>query len=83
MIVGVPREIKAKENRVALTPGGASALVERGHTVLIEHGAGIGSGLPDALYRAAGAQIVRGAREVWRQAEMVVKVKEPLPTEYR
>ncbi len=83
MIVGVPKEIKAEENRVALTPAGANALVAHGHRVLIERNAGAGSGLLDAQYRDAGAQVVRTAREVWQAAEMVVKVKEPLPSEFR
>ncbi len=83
MIVGVPKEIKAEENRVALTPAGANALVAHGHRVLIERNAGAGSGLLDAQYRDAGAHVVRTAREVWQTAEMVVKVKEPLPSEFR
>ena len=83
MIVGVPKEIKAEENRVALTPAGANALVAHGHRVLIERNAGAGSGLLDAQYRDAGAQVVRSARAVWQTAEMVVKVKEPLPSEFR
>jgi alanine dehydrogenase len=82
MIIGVPKEIKAEENRVAITPPGASALVSHGHRVLIERGAGLGSGLTDADYRAAGARLVM-ARQVWRDAELILKVKEPLPTEYR
>lgn len=83
MIVGIPREIKAEENRVAMTPGGVSALVAHGHRVLVEQHAGSGSGLTDAQYRDAGAQIARSARRVWQTAEMIVKVKEPLPSEYR
>jgi alanine dehydrogenase len=83
MIVGIPKEIKAEENRVAITPAGVSALVAHGHRVLIERRAGAGSRLSDAEYRAAGAQIVAGARQVWQQAEMILKVKEPLPSEYR
>jgi alanine dehydrogenase len=83
MIVGVPKEIKAEENRVALTPAGANALVAHGHRVLIERNAGAGSGLMDAQYRDAGARVVRTAREVWREADMVLKVKEPLRSEYR
>jgi len=82
MIVGVPKEIKAEENRVALTPAGAAALVAHGHRVLVERGAGRGSGLEDGEYAEAGAELVSG-REAWRQAELVVKVKEPLPSEYR
>jgi len=81
MIIGVPKEIKAEENRVAITPAGASALVSHGHRVLIERGAGLGSGLSDAEYRAAGARM-GSVRQVWREAEMILKVKEPLPSEY-
>ena len=83
MIVGVPKEIKAEENRVALTPAGANALVAHGHRVVIERNAGAGSGLLDAQYRDAGAHVARTAREVWQTADMVVKVKEPLPSEFR
>jgi len=83
MIVGVPKEIKAEENRVALTPAGASALLAHGHRVLVERNAGGGSGLPDAQYRDAGARVVASARQVWQQADMILKVKEPLPSEYR
>ncbi len=82
MIIGVPKEIKAEENRVALTPAGVSALVAHGHRVLVERGAGNGSGLTDAQYRAAGGRILT-ACQVWHDAEMVLKVKEPLPSEYR
>ncbi len=80
MVIGVPKEIKTLENRVALTPGGVESLVRRGHTVLVERGAGVGSGISDAEYEAAGAQLVEAA-EAWG-AELVVKVKEPLPEEY-
>ncbi len=83
MIIGVPKEIKAEENRVAITPGGVSALVTHGHTVLVERNAGAGSGLSDAQYHAAGATVGRTARQVWHDADMVLKVKEPLPSEYR
>jgi alanine dehydrogenase len=82
MIIGVPKEIKAEENRVAITPPGVSALVSHGHRVLVERGAGNGSGLTDAQYRAAGARILT-ARQVWHDAELVLKVKEPLASEYR
>jgi alanine dehydrogenase len=82
MLVGVPREIKADEYRVALLPVGAEELSEAGHTVLIESGAGLGSGLSDAQYEAAGAEIVSAAAEVWARAELVVKVKEPQPSEW-
>jgi len=80
MIVGVPKEIKESENRVALIPGGVDALVRRGHTVLVEAGAGVGSGIGDAEFAAAGARLV-AAEEAWG-AGLVVKVKEPLPEEY-
>src|ERR1041384_3717343 len=82
MIVGVPKEIKADEYRVALVSAGAEALTEAGHTVLIETGAGQGSGVSDAEYEAHGAQIVSEAAEIYRRAELVVKVKEPLPEEF-
>jgi len=82
VIVGVPREIKDEESRVALTPSGAGALAAHGHTVLVERGAGVGSSLPDALYRDAGATLV-DVDTVWNDAELVLKVKEPLPSELR
>jgi alanine dehydrogenase len=82
MIVGVPREIKPDEYRVAILPVGAEELTHAGHTVLIESGAGQGSGIPDALYQAAGASIVAEAAEIWAEAELVVKVKEPQSTEW-
>ena len=81
MIIGVPREIKTRENRVGMTPAGVKSLVARGHKVLVEKSAGEGSGLSDAAYTAAGATIVPTAADAW-SAEMVVKVKEPLPQEY-
>ncbi|MBI2159353.1 MAG: alanine dehydrogenase [Candidatus Rokubacteria bacterium] len=80
MIVGVPREIKPGEQRVALTPAGARALTEAGHRVLVERGAGAGSGIRDDDYAAVGAALV-AADEVWQRAELVLKVKEPLPPE--
>ena len=83
MIIGVPREIKAEESRVALTPSGVGALVAHGHRVLVERGAGAGVGLPDALYRAAGADARRRADRCGADADMILKVKEPLPSEYR
>jgi alanine dehydrogenase len=82
MIIGVPREIKTREYRVGMTPAGARTLVEDGHTVLVEAGAGLGSGIDDAEYRAAGAQLVDHAAAVYARAALVVKVKEPLPAEY-
>ncbi|HFB39248.1 MAG TPA: alanine dehydrogenase [Oceanithermus sp.] len=81
MKIGVPKEIKPMEFRVAMTPGGVESLVRRGHEVLVEKGAGVGSGMPDAEYEAAGARLV-SAEEAWG-AELVVKVKEPLPEEYK
>ena len=81
MIIGVPREIKTEENRVALTPAGVGAFVAHGHTVIVEHDAGAGSRFPDVLYRQAGAQIANAA-EVWSRADLVLKVKEPLASEY-
>ncbi len=82
MKIGIPKEIKAEETRVAITPSGVSALVAHGHEVFVEHTAGQGSSIPDDLYRAAGARIAPTASAVWEQAEMILKVKEPLPTEY-
>ncbi len=81
MIIGIPREIKTDEYRVALLPVGAHLLVEDGHTVLIERSAGVGSGFEDAEYEAVGAKLVDSADEIFSQAEMVVKVKEPQPPE--
>ena len=81
MQIGLPREIKVKENRVALTPGGVGTLVRRGHSVLVEHGAGVGSGIADSEYVSAGA-ILGSAEDAWA-ARMVVKVKEPVASEYR
>lgn len=82
MIVGVPREIKTEEYRVALTPAGVDALVRSGHQVHVESGAGEESGFSNADYRSAGAQVLQSAAEVWSDADMIVKVKEPLPSEY-
>jgi alanine dehydrogenase len=82
MIIGVPKEIKTNENRVALVPGGAEALSHAGHTVYVEKGAGEGSGFPDDSYVRAGAQILDTADEVWQKAEMIMKVKEPIAVEY-
>ena len=83
MIIGVPREVKDHESRVGVTPAGVHALVAAGHTVLVEHNAGELSALTDDEYQAAGAEIVSSAHDVWRLAEMVVKVKEPIEPEYR
>jgi alanine dehydrogenase len=81
MIIGVPRETKADEYRVGMLPVGAHLLVQDGHTVLIERGAGLGSGFDDAEYEAAGAELVDGAGDVFQRAEMIVKVKEPQAAE--
>ncbi len=82
MIVGIPREIKDNENRVAITPAGVRALSAAGHQVLVERGAGDGSGFLDEDYRGAGALLSSDSAEVWERADMVMKVKEPLPSEY-
>jgi len=82
MKIGVAREIKTDEYRVALTPAGARELVQRGHDVLVETGAGEGSSFPDDVYQSVGARIV-GADEVWEASELLMKVKEPIEPEYR
>jgi len=81
MIIGLPREVKSDENRVALLPVGVEALVERGHTVRVEREAGVASGVPDAEYRLAGATLVDHPDDVYSEAALVVKVKEPQPDE--
>jgi alanine dehydrogenase len=81
MLIGVPREIKPQENRVGLTPESVKELAANGHRIVVETGAGKGIGCDDAAYRAAGAQIAASAAEVFAQAEMIVKVKEPQPVE--
>ncbi len=81
MIVGVPREVKSDEYRVALLPVGAEELTTSGHRVLVEAGAGVGSGIADALYQAAGAEIV-GVDDVWARADLIIKVKEPQAAEF-
>src|SRR5690606_14993245 len=81
MIVGVPREIKPDEYRVAMLPVCVEELTAAGHTVLIEAGAGAGSGIADELYQAAGASIIKGPDEIWSKANLIVKVKEPMPEE--
>ena len=80
--VGVPREIKNHEYRVAITPAGVLELVRHGHQVVVEHDAGVGSSIPDADYVAAGATILSTADEVWSTSEMILKVKEPIAAEY-
>ncbi|MFN2477362.1 MAG: alanine dehydrogenase [Chthoniobacterales bacterium] len=82
MIIGVPKEIKEQEHRVGLLPSTANTLTRRGHTVLVQKSAGAGCGFPDESYVAVGAQIIDTAEEVFRQADMIVKVKEPLKAEF-
>ncbi|HEV7837698.1 MAG TPA: alanine dehydrogenase, partial [Gemmatimonadaceae bacterium] len=82
MKIGVPKEIKTNENRIALVPAGAESLVAAGHTVMVEKGAGEGSGFPDSAYTAVGAKIGPDADTVWREADMIMKVKEPIKPEW-
>ena len=82
MIVGVPSEVKDNENRVGATPGSAGDYVLRGHTLLVQKGAGIGSGFTDDEYASQGCELVATAEEIWQRAEMIVKVKEPIASEY-
>jgi len=82
MIIGVPKEIKDHEFRVGLTPGGVWALVKGGHRILVEAGAGVGSGLEDDAYRAAGADVLADKQALFERADLIVKVKEPLESEY-
>ena len=82
MIIGIPKEIKAQENRVAILPAGVTSFVQAGHTVYIEKSAGLGSGFTDAEYEAAGASIADSAGEIYGTAELIYKVKEPLEQEY-
>jgi alanine dehydrogenase len=82
MIIGVPTEVKTREYRIGMIPAGVRTLVSRGHKVLVQANAGVGSGIPDEEFVKAGAEIVGTADEVWKRAEMIFKVKEPLPEEY-
>ena len=82
MKIGVPKEIKNHEYRVSLVPAGAKALIDRGHTVSVEKGAGLGSAITDSDYEAVGARIVDDVEEVWGTSDLIMKVKEPLPPEY-
>ncbi len=82
MIIGLPKEIKLQEYRVALTPAGCGMLAQQGHEVIVQQDAGAGSGFPNEEYAAAGATIAESAAEVWTKADMIVKVKEPLPEEF-
>jgi len=82
MIIGVPKEIKTNENRVALAPAGAQALTAAGHTVYVEQDAGVGSGFADDVYTTAGARVLGSAEEIWARAELIMKVKEPIEVEW-
>src|SRR5437764_12389007 len=82
MVVGVPKEIKGQEYRVALLPSAAYQLIKRGHEVIVERSAGAGAGYPDADYEQAGARLVTEHAAVFEKADLVVKVKEPEPSEY-
>jgi len=82
MIIGIPKEIKPDESRVALIPVGVEEMVKHGHTVIIEKGAGLGSGISDQEYKKAGAKLVNSPKEIYDKAQFIMKVKEPLPEEY-
>ncbi|SKA06302.1 alanine dehydrogenase, partial [Selenihalanaerobacter shriftii] len=82
MIIGVPAEIKNNENRIAITPAGVEALTNEGHEVVIEENGGVGSGISDKDYKQAGAKMLATPKEVFDAADMIMKVKEPLPKEY-
>jgi len=82
MVLGVPKETKEYDYRVAMVPSGVAALCKHGHTVVVQSGAGVGSNISDDAYLAAGAQLGSGAQQVYERAELIVKVKEPLPEEY-
>ncbi|HLR76709.1 MAG TPA: hypothetical protein VK106_03545, partial [Balneolaceae bacterium] len=82
MIVGVPKEIKSQENRVALLPGGVTAFKNNGHEVIVQKSAGEGSGFSDELYRQAGAEMTDDIDALWQRADMIMKVKEPIEPEY-
>ncbi len=83
MIVGIPKEVMKDESRVAIVPAGVKELTSAGHRVIIQSGAGRGSGISDSEYRQAGAQVLDGSAEVWKAADIILKVKEPLSSEYR
>ena len=82
MVIGIPKERKIQEYRVALTPQAVRVLAGRGHRVFVEKDAGAGSGIPDSDYKKSGARIVKTEEELFKKAELIVKVKEPLPAEY-
>ena len=83
MIIGIPKEIKDQESRVATVPGAVAELVKDGHTVLIEKNAGLNSGIENKDYEDAGAKIIDSAKEVWEKSDIIYKVKEPLKEEYK
>src|SRR5436305_7542406 len=82
MKIGVPKEIKTNENRIALVPAGAETLIGAGHQVLIETGGGLGSGFQDEAYSTVGAKIAPDAATVWKTSDMIMKVKEPIEREW-
>ena len=82
MLIGVPKEIKREEYRVALTPAGAEALTQAGPRIMVETGAGLASGFTDDFYEGGGCEIVDQASEVWARAEMIMKVKQPIEPEW-
>src|SRR5688572_7702158 len=83
MKIGVPKEIKTNENRIALVPAGAESLIGAGHSVLVETGAGLGSGFRDEDYTSVGAKIAPDAATVWKDSDMIMKVKEPIEKEWK
>ena len=83
MIVGIPKEVKNHEYRVAITPDGVHELKAHGHEILVEQNAGLGSNIFDKDYESAGARIIKSANEVWKSSELVLKVKEPIEIEYQ
>ena len=83
MIIGIPKEIKNNENRVALTPSGAQELTKRGHKVYVQASAGVNSGFADDAYTAVGAEMLPTIEDVYARAEMIIKVKEPIAPEYK
>jgi len=83
MIIGIPKEIKVREYRVGIVPSGVKTLRDNGHKVLIEKGAGVGAGIPDKDYTTAGAEVLESAVQIWEKSDMIMKVKEPLPAEYK
>lgn len=82
MIIGVPKEVKNRENRVAAVPGGVKLLVDAGHTVHIEKGAGVGAGISDEAFQSSGAKMIETAADVWASSDMIMKVKEPIESEF-